>query len=206
MSSKLDRQGVRSASQLEQKYSFGKKFSELLGLINESRDHVDSVESTLRSDITEQYTTLSRNTEEIIMSALESYAQTGDLEEFKGTVQSELRIMAEQIALNFSATAEQITTVDGELRTIVDELEKHFEFSVGGLKIKAGESDVKLILDNGIIYFEINGEIKTSLDPDSLKTGNIYVGVDEMAQFGNYGFVPYEDDTTDGLDFVRVGG
>jgi hypothetical protein len=37
-------------------------------------------------------------------------------------------------------------------------------------------------------------------------TGNIYVDVDETAQFGNYGFVPYEDENSDGLDLVRVGG
>ena len=206
MSAKQDRQGARTPAQLEQRYNLGQKFSELIGLVNESRDRVDSVESSLRSDITEQYTTLSRNSEEIILSALESYAKTGDLEEVKGTFQSDLQIMAEQIAMNFSSTSERVANVDGDLQTIVEELEKHFEFSVGGLKIKAGENDVKLVLDNGVIYFELNGEVKTALDPDSLKAGNIYVGVDEVAQFGNYGFVPYEGDDADGLDFVRVGG
>ena len=206
MSEKQDRQGARTASQLEQKYNLGKKFSELLGMINDYRDHVDSVESSIRNEITEQATTLSRNAEQIIMSALESYAETGDLEEFKGTVQSELQIMAEQISMSFNYASESITTVDGKLQTVIEELEKHFEFGVGGLKIKAGENDVTLVLDNGIIYFEMNGEIKTAIDPESLKTGNLYVGVDEIAQFGPYGFIPYEDENTDGLDLVRVGG
>lgn len=206
MSEKQDRQGVRTASDLERKYQFGKRFSELLGLINESRDHVDSVESSIRNEIIEQSTTLSRNAEQIIMSALESYVETGDLEEFEATIQSELKIMAEQISMSFTSFTESITTVDGKLQTIIEDLEKHFDFSVNGLTIKAGESDAKLILDNGVIYFEIDGQRKTTLDPDSLKTGNIYVGVDEIAQFGNYAFVPYEDADTDGLDFVRVGG
>lgn len=175
-------------------------------MINDYRDHVDSVESSIRNEITEQATTLSRNAEQIIMSALESYAETGDLEEFKGTVQSELQIMAEQISMSFNYASESITTVDGKLQTVIEELEKHFEFGVGGLKIKAGENDVTLVLDNGIIYFEMNGEIKTAIDPESLKTGNLYVGVDEIAQFGPYGFIPYEDENTDGLDLVRVGG
>lgn len=256
MSAKQDRQGVRTASHLEQKYNFGESFAQLLGISNDTRMYVDKVESELRNEFRNQVTQIARDTEQIIMTALEEYVKTGDFEEFQQTMDSEFVVMAEQISmsltsttdqivrvqgeleavegdvaqqaetaekmwqyfesefslmadrltLSFQSALDQITSVDGDVQRLTEELEKHFEFSTGGLTIKAGENEVKLVLDNGIIYFELNGQRKTTLEPDRLKTGNIYVGVDEAAQFGNYAFVPYEDDETDGLDFVRVGG
>ena len=65
MSVKQDRQGVRTATQLEQKYQFGKTFSELIGLINDSRDHVDNVESSVKDEITNMQSSISRSEEEI---------------------------------------------------------------------------------------------------------------------------------------------
>lgn len=67
MSEKQDRAAVRTAAQLEQKYSFGKRFSEILGLIDDTRDKVDSAVSGLHDEITQTSTELSRTTEEISM-------------------------------------------------------------------------------------------------------------------------------------------
>lgn len=256
MSVKQDRQGVRTAYQLEQKYNFDKSFAELLGLVNDSRMQVDKVQSELRDEFSKQVTQIARDTEKVIIYALAEYVKTGDFETFQQTLDAEFKVMADQIGMNLTSTTNQfeqlrddldavgsgvdeqaenytklweycesqfkltandlslsfekatdlIGSVDGEVQRIKEEIEKHFVFDTNGLTIKAGDSDVKLVLDNGIIYFELNGQRKTTLEPDSLKTGNIYVGVDEVAQFGNYAFLPFEDSTTDGLDFVRVGG
>lgn len=65
MSIKQDRSAARTAADIERKYSFGKKFSEILGLIDESRDKVDSVASELRGEITKTATQLYRDTEKI---------------------------------------------------------------------------------------------------------------------------------------------
>ena len=65
---------------------------------------------------------------------------------------------------------------------------------------------MELILDNDIVRFVKNGQEFGWWDGVNFHTGNIYVDVDETAQFGNYGFVPYEDSESDGLDLVRVGG
>lgn len=206
MSVKQDRQGVRTAADLERKYNFGKTFGEMLGLINDTRDSVDSVESTLRNEITEQVTSIARSTEAIIMSALETYVKESDLEDIEKTLESEFAVMAEKISMNFETTETKIIEVDGELKTVVEELQKHFDFSVDGLVIKAGENAMQLVLDNDVIRFQKNGQEFGWWDGENFHTGNIYVSVDEVAQFGNYGFVPYEDATTDGLDLVRVGG
>lgn len=212
--SKQDRQGARTPADLERRYSFGKTFAEVLGIASDTRNQVSVIESRLRSAVMEQVTAITRDTEQIILSALESYAETSDLDELKTTVESELSVMAEQITMSFETTVMQISEVDGDLQTVVEELNKHFEFSAGGLVIKAGDHDMKLLLDNDVVAF-YRGDIDPDdpavnrrgyWDGDSFHIGNIYIDVDEVAQLGNYGFVPFDDGETDGLDLVRVGG
>lgn len=212
--SKQDRQGARTPADLERRYSFGKTFAEVLGIASDTRDQVSVIESRLRSAVMEQVTAITRDTEQIILTALESYAETSDLDELKSTVESELSVMAERITMNFETTVTQISEVDGDLQTVVEELNKHFEFSVNGLVIKAGDHDMKLLLDNDVVAF-YKGDIDPDdpavnrrgyWDGDSFHIGNIYIDVDEVAQLGNYGFVPFDDGESDGLDLVRVGG
>ena len=202
--SKQDRQGVRTAADLERKYALGdidKRFAELMGVTLDTRDSVTRVESELSDELSQNITSLTRNAERIIMAALENYTKTSDLESLQQTVESELSVLAEQISMNFISTTEQVTNINGDLQNVIEELQKHFEFRVDGLTIKAGEEEVKLVLDNGIIYFELDGQRKTTLDPDSLKTGNVYVDLNERAQFGNFAFVPRSDGS---LAFLKV--
>lgn len=207
--SKQDRQGVRTPADVERRHNLGrydKSFAEVMGVALDARDAVERTTSELRSEFTEQVTSITRDTERIVMAALESYVETSDYETFEQTVQSELSVMAEKIALNFETTTSQITEANGDIQRVEETLQKHFEFSADGLIIKAGEDSMSLLLDNDIIHFMKNGQEFGWWDGVNFHTGNIYVGVEEVAQFGNYGFVPFEDDTTDGLDLVRVGG
>ena len=125
MSAKQDRQGVRTATDLERKYQFDKQFAEIMGIATDARDTAYAVESELRSEILEQVTSLTRNTEEIIMTALESYVEKEDLDELKVTMESEFKVMAEQIAMNFDAAIQgQITDTNGEVQNIQESLEQ----------------------------------------------------------------------------------
>lgn len=162
--------------------------------------------SYVRNQVTTQATQIINDCEKIIMSALESYVETSDYDEFKSTVESQLAITAEKISANFTSTTKQITSVNGDLQAVIDKLEKHFVFSVDGLVIKGGAGSMELLLDNDVIRFQKGGEEFGWWDGENFHTGNIFVDVEEVAQFGNYGFVPFEDDETDGLDLVRVGG
>ncbi len=254
--SKQDRQGVRTAAHLEQKYNFGQSFAELMGISTDIRNYVEAVGSALREEYNEFVTKIYRDTEKIVMEALANYVKTGDFESFQQTLESEFQVMADRISMNLTSTTEQITkvktdletvegnvveqaelteryrqelssdlslladrlslsfdsvtetltAVDGELKRVTEELEKHFEFTVDGLIIKAGGNTMELLLDNDRISFRKNGKEFGWWDGVDFHTGNIYVDADKAAQFGNYSFVPYSDGDTDGLDFVRVGG
>lgn len=68
---KQDRTAARTAADIERKYSFGKKFSEILGLIDDSRKKVDSAKSELHDEITHTATELSRSTTEVSIAVKE---------------------------------------------------------------------------------------------------------------------------------------
>lgn len=203
--SKQDRQGVRTPADLERKYnlgSLGKNFSEVLGVSMDARDSVDRVKSELRSEFEQQITSLTRDTERIILAALESYTETTELAEFRQTVESEMSVLAEKITMDFTSTTERIDEIDGDLQTVAEELQKHFEFSTDGLTIKAGENSMNLTLDNDMILFTKNGQQFGWWDGVDFHTGNIVVGLNERAQFGSFAFVPRSDGS---LDFLKVG-
>jgi hypothetical protein len=203
---KQDKQGVRTPSALELKYGLGnldKRFAEVIGIATDARDKVESVRSELSSEFTKSMTSLARDTERIVLAALQEYAKTSDLETFRQTVSSELSVMAERVTINFTQTTEQLTRVDGDLQTMVEELKKNFEFSVDGLTIKAGESAMALKLDNDEIVFTKNGEEFGRWDGVDFHTGNIVIDLNERAQIGNFAFVPRSDGS---LDFLKVGG
>lgn len=201
--SKQDRQGARTPADLERKYNFGKTFAELLGIATDARNSVNFVESSLRNEIIEQVTSITRDTEQIVLSALSSYVTETELEEVRKTVESEFKVMSEQISMNFTSTTEKLTTIDGDLQSVVEELQKHFEFSVNGLIIKAGENAMELVLDNDIIKFMRNGQQFGWWDGVNFHTGNIVVSLNERAQFGDFAFVPRSNGS---LDILKVGG
>lgn len=211
ISSKQDLQGVRTASDLERKYGLGKSLAEILGIATDARDKVDSVESILRSEFREQLTSITRDTEEIVLSALDKYVETSALEEVRETLSSRLSVMADIISMNFQSTIEELSTVDGKLETAIEELEKHFDFTVNGLTIRAGENEMKIRIDNDVIAF-YKGDIDESdltknrfgwWDGVDFHTGNIVVELNERAQLGNFAFVPRSNGS---LDFLKVGG
>lgn len=137
MSAKQDRQGVRTAADIERKYNLRWKesFAEIASVSKDTRQSVDRVESELRSDMEVQASSITRETERIIMAALESYVETDDLDSLRQTVNSELSVMAEKISTNYEATTTQVTDINGDLQAVMEKLQKHFGFSEDGSSI-----------------------------------------------------------------------
>lgn len=138
---------------------------------------------------------------EILLSALKEYVETSDYNAYRETVSAQLSIMADEIAMNFTTTTEQITNVDGDLQSKFTELYKYISFSANGITIGDKTSGLVLTLDNDMIVFSKNGVAFGRWDGTDFYTGNIIVEVNERAQFGNFAFVPREDGS---LAFLKV--
>lgn len=201
--SKQDRQGARTPADLERKYNFGKTFAELMGLAMDAQNSVSQVASSLQSSFLEQMTSITRDTEQIILSAMESVVETADYEEFKKTVSSELAVMAEKITMSFTSATEQLETVNGEVLPVVEFIQKHFEFSGEGLTIKAGEDSMYLELDNELIQFFKNSAEFGWWNGVDAQLGNIIIGDNQRLQIGNFAVIPR---SSGGLSVKKVGG
>ena len=162
---------------------------------------VDTAE-TIYQTIDEQSTTITSNCESIILSALESYVETGNYDEFKSIVETQLQILSDEITLKFTETTEKTEIIDGELQETKTTLSKFFEFTENGLVIKSGGNEMQLQLDNDIISFLKNGVQFGWWDGIDFHTGNIVVDLNERAQFGNFAFIPRSDGS---LSFLKVG-
>lgn len=200
MSNKQDRQGARTASDLERKYNFGKSFAELMGIALDARESVDSLASSV-GVVDEKVTTLTRDAESIAMTAAAKYADEQGLATAE-EVSAALELSAEALTLDF-VKKEYVDGVEGKVDSVLEELEKHFEFTENGLTIKAGENSMSLLLDNDVIRFMQGDQEFGWWDGVNFHTGNIYIEVNERAQFGDFAFVPRSNGS---LDFLKVGG
>lgn len=168
-------------------------------------EDVDEELNEIRKTIEERYTSVINTAEKIILSALESYVQTSNYEQFRKTVETQFEVMAGEIEMNFTTTTEQITNIDGVTQSKFNELYKFIKFSSDtAITIGSGNNAITLEIDNekGIV-FKKNGVQFGLWDGEDFYTGNIIIGVNERAQFGNFAFVPRTDGS---LSFLKVGG
>ena len=154
--------------------------------------------------VREQFTSVIQTTEQIIFSALESYAETDDLESLRQTIDSQFRLMSEELSIKFTQVTEQVSDVNGDMHKTMETLTKHFDFNLeDGFVIRAGTNTMSLQLDNDVISFQKNGQQFGWWDGVDFHTGNIVIGVTERAQLGDFAFVPRSNGS---LDFLKVGG
>lgn len=203
MSAKQDRQGVRTASELERKYNFGQKFAEIMGIATDARDSVDQVESTLRGEMADQITSITRNTEQILMSALQSYVETADYEEFQETMKSELAVLASEISMKFTTLTDRLTTVEGDTVEKFTEIYKHISFDADGITIGSSENAIRMNLDNDQLVFSKNGIEIVRLDIDNFTPVNVYIKAGGRLRLGNFAWDVFEDGVP---AFAKVGG
>lgn len=153
MSAKQDRTYARTAQDIERKYSFGKTFAEMLGLINDNRDKVDSVESELRNEITEQSTLLKRDTEQIVMQATETVRNS-----ISG-ISEDISELSSKVEMKLDAEAVNIA-VKEEIAKGVDRVETQtgYRFDSDGLTISKSGEEMSNVLDNTGMYVKRGDE------------------------------------------------
>lgn len=182
MSEKQDRTVPRTATDLERKYNFGKTFAEFIGLINESRDKVDAVESKLTNEITTQSTLLKRDTEQIVMQATQTVkTELGDsINEVKKQVEAKLDAEAVTLA------------VRSEVSSGI-ELETGYRFDTNGLQISKSGEEISNLLDHTGMYVKRGDDdilTANSKGVDALKLQSAYLTIgkgDGRSRFEDYG-------------------
>lgn len=168
--SKQDGVAVRTAADLERKYQFGKRFSELMGIATDARDAAYDVGSTLNS--TEFETRLQRTAKNITSEALKAYSTTNEMgEKLTEMSTSIMEQTAGSISASVSVVSEEIKKVDDEMQTKYKDITKRLVFDVNGLSLVAlDENDkplpTKVVLDNDEIAIMANNNEVIRFDAD----------------------------------------
>ena len=173
--SKQDVTSIRTPAQLEQKYSFGKKFSEIIGLIDDNRKEVDSAMSGLRDEITHTSTELSRTAEEINVQA-----------EKVTKIEGDVATLSEEVEMKVDASAVSIA-VRAELENGVDRVETTtgYTFDSDGLQISKSGEQMSNLLDNTGMYVKRSGIDILKANGDGVVATNLHANTYLIIGAGN---------------------
>ena len=209
MSEKQDRTYVRTAQDIERKYSFGKTFADMIGLINDNRDKVDSVESGLQMvngylEITDNSTSLRRDTEEIVMSATETVKK--ELNDSISDISNEVSELSSKVELKLDAEAVNIA-IEQEMAKGVDRVETKtgYRFDSDGLNISKSGEEMSNVLDNTGMYVKRNGEEILTANNNGVDAVNLHAKTYLIIGAGN-GRSRFEDYLTNRTGCFWVGG
>lgn len=134
-------------------------------------------------------TSIIQRAEAIIASALEEYVRTSDYNTFRASILTNISVLAGEIETGFTSVANEISTLDGEtkqsfaniysfirlLATITDQYGTVTQ--EGGIVIGESSSDIKLKLENDVLYF-FTGDEKLVTSANAIawfKSNQLYV-------------------------------
>lgn len=149
----------------------------------------DSLRSAI-SDSAQNTTQLIQQSQAIIMEALQEYATTGDLEQLRSSMQSRFEILAGQIEASFTSVSETVSDLDGETTRQFSEIHSFIRLMAqtstvnGGIVIGESTSQIKLKLENDILYFFTGDEKTVSVDNAIayFSAGKLYVVQSQIQQ------------------------
>lgn len=172
MSVKQDRTYARTAQDIERKYQFGKTFAEMLGLINDNRDKVDSVESSLRSEITRSESELKRSAEEIRLKVEQTRTELND--SIAG-VDASVSEVSSKVEMKLDADAVTIE-VQKEIAKGVDRVvtKTGYEFGDSGLNISKSGEEMSNLLDHTGMYVKRDDEEILTANNKGVATENLH--------------------------------
>lgn len=155
--------------------------------IEENRNNISSVGNQI---ITES-SSIVNTCEGIFLEALKSYTKTGDFDSFKETVESQLKVVSDEISGSITKSIEEIVNVNGDLQKQITEVQGLFSYTIeNGLvigKLVDGEQNpYQVQIQNNEINILNNGGVVQSFDAEG---NSLIPKLKVTEQFDLFGFV-----------------
>ncbi len=129
---------------------------------------VREVTGAMAVELRQQITSAVQSSEAVILSALDQYSKTSDLEALKQTLSAQLAVMADQVAIDVSKVTEQYELADGILKAQIEEIVAHYRFTDTGQYIGVDGSDAVMRLFNDVMQIIVAGSVSTQVDRNGL--------------------------------------
>lgn len=129
---------------------------ELKATMTEVSELLEDNNSTINENIANQGASITDSCKSMISEALTTYTQTGDFEAFRKTTEASLKLLSDQMKLQFTEEQEQLESINNSLQNQLNTITKYFTFDVNGLTIGQVESPYKVIIDNDRYSMTVN--------------------------------------------------
>ena len=173
----------------------------------ENADRIESIEAdyvtnqAVSSIVSEQISTntsILQSAEQVIMTALGDFVKTSDFESFQSTVQTTLSIMTGTIEANFSETTSDISELNGSVSHQFETINSFIRLISSGIVLGESSSNIKLKLENDILYFFTGEEDQVSTENALayFSAGKLYVNDVQILtsmRIGPFAWVPESD-------------
>lgn len=128
-------------------------------------DYVTNAEAkAVANEEIQNSTYIKQSAETIILQALSEYTKTSDFEELTSTIRSRLALLANEVSIGFNSTTTELNRVSGEVSSGFDNIYSFIRFlaeqqeggvvtTESGVVIGKSTSDIKLKLQNNVLYF-----------------------------------------------------
>lgn len=152
----------------------------------------DGVVREIAEETITQNTSILQQAESIIASALEDYVKTTDYDTFRSSLETQFTILAGQIEASFVSTADQISTLSGLteesfnsiysfIRLLATTTDQYGNITQqGGIVLGESSSDIKLKLENDVLYFFTGNESIVSEPLAYFSAGKLYVNESQI--------------------------
>ena len=143
-------------------------------------------------------TSILQSAEQIILTALEDYVKTSDYSAFQSSINTTLTVMAGTIEANFTETNSEISEMNGEVSQQFETIRSFIRLIASGIVIGESSSNIKLKLENDILYFFTGDEtqVSTTNALAYFSAGKLYVNNVEILtsqKIGPFAWVPDND-------------
>lgn len=121
-------------------------------------------------------TSIIQRAEDIISTALEQYVKTNDFDTMRTTIMSQITQLANSVEFQFTSTGQAISELDGSvqsqfasiesfIRLLATQVDEHGHIvQNGGIVIGESTSEIKLKLENDVLYFFMGDESIVTTD------------------------------------------
>lgn len=189
--SKQDRQGVRTSTDLERKWQFGKQFAEVMGIALDTQQNLTRTEAQLSSEMHEQYSSLTRTTEEIqsevvdvrgsmeeqktsilqtcesvVVTATSTLVEESEFDSYKTSQDASFSNYSSSIDARVSEAENRIENVNNTLQEQLNTIVKYFTFDVNGLTIGQDNNPNKVVIDNDDITIYVQDRAVVTFKAD----------------------------------------
>jgi hypothetical protein len=166
----------------------------------DTADNAQEAADAVNTRLTEQVTTITKTCDQMILSALESYTTTDDLNTQLDTITSQLSVMSDNVQISINKTNETISNVQGDLQSQIAEVGKHFRFTTDGLVIGESGNEITLCVNNDRVSFMDGG-----LEVAYISNKQLYVTDGRFLNSLRVGSFAWQPRATGNLSFIKAG-